>query len=74
MNWKYGIVKTKLEDGSDWYYLAEVYGRGRHSNIEYLGAISGETQDCVVDVIQVIYEDLQENLMVIDEIRSEEDE
>jgi hypothetical protein len=59
MSWRYGVVKTKLDDGTQWYYLAEIYGDGGHSNVNYLGGISGESVGEVINMIDMIRDDLR---------------
>jgi hypothetical protein len=69
MSWQYGIVKTKLDDGTDWYYLAEIYGDGGHSNVNYLGGISGEDIQDIRCIVNSIFMDIMESEpLVIEEI------
>jgi hypothetical protein len=68
MSWKYGLVKTKLDNGEDWYYLAEIYGEECHSDIDFLGGISGKTPNEVIETLDIIIRDLKKPT-IIDEIQ-----
>jgi len=68
MEWQYGFVKTQLHDGSDWYYLAEIYSKESHTEKDYLGGISGESPQECIEMLEIILFDLKVNLLVIDEV------
>jgi hypothetical protein len=58
--WKYGIVHKKLSNNESWYYVAEIYGDGGHSNINYLGGISGEDIQEIRCIVNSIFMDIME--------------
>ena len=69
MSWKYGIVKTKLEDGKNWFYLAEIYKNSGHTDSSAYGSISAESIEELIDTVETILGDLKESLTVVDEIK-----
>ena len=59
MSWQYGIVHKKLYDGTDWYYVAEIYDDGGHTDGQtFLNGLGGESIDEVIDIINQISDDL----------------
>jgi hypothetical protein len=59
MGWKYGIVHKKLSNNESWYYLAEIYEDGGHTDGQtFLNGLCGESIDEIIDIINQIYDDL----------------
>jgi hypothetical protein len=66
-NWKYGIVHKKLKDGTDWYYVAEIYDDGGHTDGQtFLNGLGGESIDEVKEVLEIINLDLVDPLVIED--------
>ena len=61
MSWRYGIVHKKLKDGTDWYYLAEIYKDGGHTDGQtFLNGIGGEDIQEVKCIVNSIFMDIME--------------
>lgn len=62
MAWRYGLIKTKLEDGSDWYAVHELHmnpDNTVHSWTEHPITLSGESPEELLEVLRMITSDLK---------------
>jgi hypothetical protein len=71
--WKYGIVHKKLKDNADWYYLAEIYEDGGHTDGHtFLNGLCGESIDEVIDIVNRLYDDLMlGKTLVIEDVEND---
>lgn len=66
MTWRYGILKTKQKDGSDWYAIHEFYDdvdeieKAEEAGISWTQdeiAAHGETPEEVIEVLEMMLRD-----------------
>jgi hypothetical protein len=70
MGWKYGIVHKKLSNNESWYYLAEIYEDGGHTDGQtFLNGISGEDIQDIRCIVNSMFMDIMEGQpLVIEDV------
>jgi hypothetical protein len=63
----------KLSNNESWYYLAEIYDDGGHTDGQtFLNGISGESIDEVIDIVNRLYDDLMlGKTLVIEDVEND---